>query len=324
MEKGTFPLTDEISDEKVRATLAICTLNRRADLVRTLQEIEKQESTSVWELLVIDNGSHDGALEIARSFEKKGLLPMRVLTEPRRGVSYARNRALQEGRGEILVFVDDDVDCDPKLLDAHLKAFNDLSIQATGGRIVPLLPDSTPSWLRASLHEETGGPTTRYDYGDEVREIRIKGEYAMPISCNLGLRRSLALELGGFRTDLGFTPTGQRIGGEDTELMVRIGKAGGRVLYLPDARVVHRVQPERATKVYYRTWNVAYGRASIKMREQPGILFTLVRVVEQMIRILRYTVLPFSLISDSRAKRYRKRYQALGRILELLRIRWEP
>lgn len=317
-------MTKEKSDKRVKATLAICTLNRREDLVRTLQEIEKQESVHAWELLVVDNASHDGALETARSFSKESTLPMRVVTEPRRGVSYARNRALQEGRGEILVFVDDDVDCDPKLVDAHLKAFEDTQVHATGGRIVPRLPDCTPSWLKASLHEEIGGPTTRYDYGDEVLEIRVKGPFAMPISCNLGLRRSVALKLGGFRTDLGFTPTGKRIGGEDTELMTRIGNAGGRILYLPDARVIHRVQPERATKVYYRTWNVAYGRASVRMRKEHGLMFSLVRVLEQLFRILRYTVLPVSLISDSKAKRYRKRYQALGRILEILRIRWEP
>ncbi len=303
-----------------KACLAVCTLNRCTDLLKTLEQIEKQRCSVPWELLIVDNGSRDNSLEAARAFAKNSSLRVRVLSEPRRGISYARNRALREGKGDILAFVDDDVDCDPHLLEAHLDAFQDPSVTATGGRIVPRLPENAPGWLTDSLHKEVGGPTTRYDFGDEVLEIKLKGDIALPISCNLGLRREAALEAGGFRLDLGWPPGGRRIGGEDTDLMKRLLTGGARLLYLGRATVVHRVQPERATLAYYWTWNIANGRASVRIREQPGRLMTLLRTVEQLFRILRYTVLPWSLIVDSRATRLRKRYQALGRILELLGI----
>ena len=314
----------EHTKESPKAVLAICTLNRREDLLKTLQGLQKQECTSPWELLVIDNGSDDGAFEVAREFSQESPFPMRVIREQRRGVSFARNRALEEARSELLIFVDDDVDCDPRLMDSHLQAFEDGSVNATGGRIRPILPKNTPSWLHESLNEEIGGPTGRYDFGDEVREITIGCRIAMPFSGNLGLRRKTVLKAGGFRTDLGWTPEGRRIGSEDTELLHRISKMGGKILYVPQATVIHRVQAERVTKQYYRKWNIGYGRSSVLMRGRPGPMLGFVKMVEQLLRILRYTFFPFSVIFDSKAKRYRKRYQALGRILELLRINWDP
>jgi glycosyltransferase involved in cell wall biosynthesis len=290
----------------------------------TLQGIEKQDCEFPWELIVIDNGSDDGAYEGAREFSQVSNLRMRVIRETRRGVSYARNCALEEARGEIIVFLDDDMDCNVRLLDAHLAGFEDPLVHATGGRILPRLPDNTSPWLRNALHEEVGGPTGRYDFGTRIREITPGSGIRMPFSGNLGLRREVVLRAGGFRTDLGWTPEGRRIGSEDTELLHRISKAGGRILYLPDAAVVHRVQADRVTKAYYRTWNIGYGRSSVLMRGRPGPVRTALKVVEQFFRILRYTVFPFSLIFDSRAKRYRKRYQAMGRILELLKVYWEP
>ncbi len=307
-----------------KASIAICTLNRKKDLLRTLKELERQCCGVPWELLVVDNGSEDGAFDAAGRFARETPLCVRVIQEPCRGVSHARNRALREAGGEVLVFLDDDVDSDPGLLAAHLQAFEDPAVLASGGRILPLLPENTPHWLRVSQEEEIGGPTTRYEYGVQVWCIHLGGVVAAPFSCNMGLRRSVALELGGFRTDLGFSADGRRIGGEDTELMKRFQSLGGKILYLPDALVIHRVQTERATESYYRVWNIAYGRASVRMRGRPGVLGLPLKIIEQLFRILRYSILPRSLLRDSKAKRLRKRCQALGRILELLKVRWSP
>ncbi len=308
----------------VRATIAICTLNRKSDLLRTMKGLEGQRCGSAWELLVVDNGSLDGSFQAADRFARKTPLCVRVVQEPTRGVSHARNRALREAEGEVLVFVDDDMDCDPGLLQAHLEAFVDPSVLATGGRILPRLPDNAPEWLRASLEEQIGGPLGRYDFGDQAAEIFPRGRIPLPFSGNLALRRRVALEMGGFRTDLGWTEDGRRIGGEDMELMKRFRCRGGKIIYLPDALVIHRVQPERATLTYCRVWHFGQGRASILMRGRPGPLMAVLKVIEQLFRLLRYSILPWSLLRDSKAKRLRKRWQAVGRLLELVRVPWEP
>jgi len=139
------------------------------------------------------------------------------------------------------------------------------------------------------------------------------------------MRRSAALDAGGFREDLGYSPAhGRILMSEDNELFQRMHGRGGRVLYLPDAEVVHRVRPEAATLSYYRTWNIGYGRSSVLMRGRSGPLRTGFRVLGQLFRIVRYTLSPFQWVFGSRAVGIRKRYQAVGRILELLRISWNP
>ena len=291
--------------------------------MKTLKVLEKQHCASAWELLVVDNGSDDGAFEAVMEFAQTSPLPLRAVQEPRRGVSNARNLALERAGGDVLVFVDDDMDCDPHLLQEHLKVFNDASVHAAGGRILPRLPENTPLWLRDALKEEVGGPTGRYEFGGEKREISPTCDIPMPFSGNLGLRRKVAKQAGGFRTDLGWTPEGRRIGSEDTELLHRVSRMGGKILYVPSATAIHRVQADRVTKSYYRTWNIGYGRSSVLMRGRPGPVLRILKIFEQVFRIFRYTVWPLSLIFDSKAKRYRKRYQALGRILELLGINWE-
>jgi glycosyltransferase involved in cell wall biosynthesis len=305
-----------MKEEVQKIALAICTLNRSSDLLATLRGVEKQRCAFPWEILVVDNGSEDRSLEAAQEFARNSSLPMRVISEPRRGISFARNRALAMATADILVFIDDDVDCDPRLLECHVRSFEDPDVLATGGRILPLLPQNTPKWIRTAVDQEVGGPTTRYDFGEAVTEIRKDSGIGLPLSCNLGLRRGVALKAGGFRTDLGWTATGRRLGGEDTDLLLRLRGLGGRILYLPEARVIHRVQAERVTKAYYRTWHVGYGRASVIRRGRPGPVAAIAKIMEQLFRIVRYSVPP-SLFFDSKAKRLGKRYQALGRILQL-------
>lgn len=57
------------------------------------------------EIIVVDDGSTDGSLALARTFADRGA---RVLTQPNAGASAARNRAIRESRGDCLQFLDAD------------------------------------------------------------------------------------------------------------------------------------------------------------------------------------------------------------------------
>jgi len=57
------------------------------------------------EILVVDDGSADGSLAIARSFENRGV---RVLAQANRGAAAARNAGMQQARGDYVQFVDAD------------------------------------------------------------------------------------------------------------------------------------------------------------------------------------------------------------------------
>ena len=93
----------------MNATIAICTRNRCEPLEKTLANLVARgvPAQGAGEVLVIDNGSTDATPEVVR--KHAGALPIRYLREPRPGVAFARNRALEEFRGDCLVYLDDDV-----------------------------------------------------------------------------------------------------------------------------------------------------------------------------------------------------------------------
>jgi GT2 family glycosyltransferase len=81
-----------------------------------------------------------------------------------------------------------------------------------------------------------------------------------PYGANMAFRACVLRESGGFRTDLGATGNSLRRG-EDTELVSRLGDAGKRIVYVPNAVVRHKVSPERMRMRYFRRWKFNSGRS---------------------------------------------------------------
>ena len=79
----------------------------------------------------------------------------------------------------------------------------------------------------------------------------------------MGLRRDIAREAGGFRTDLGWGAAWMP--GEETDLMLRLWRRGGRLRYVPDAVVDHHILESRVTWDYYQHWQRGLGRALVRM-----------------------------------------------------------
>lgn len=247
-------------------TVVLCTRNRRASLLQTLETLRAQVADAAWEVLVVDNGSEDGTGAAVQARADGFPVPLRLVEEPEPGLSHARNRALAAATGRALLFLDDDVNCLPGCVAAHAAALARPDVVGTAGRILPLLPSDAPAWWRELLPREVGGPTSRYDFGDTEREITACGGLPLPFGANMGVLLEVARAVGGFRTDLGW---GRRlVPCEETEFFRRVLAGGGRLLYLPAARVEHRIESRRTTLAYYRRWHRGYGRATILMERR--------------------------------------------------------
>lgn len=306
----------------MRITIAICSCNRCDSLLETLATVALQQAPVAWDVLVVDNGSEDGTaaavVERARSFP----VELRVVTERERGLSFARNRALKEASGDFLLFIDDDVNCLPGWLSAHAHAAKDTGVTATGGRIEPVLPAETLPWVRELIMSENGGPAARYDLGDQPLEFRRGESGQLPCGANFGLPRELLRALGGFKVDLGW---GRRmIPGEESELFSRLLASGGAIRYVPEARVQHRIQGSRVTPEYYRRWYRGHGRATIRARPPSGLQQRLLRIAEELPKILVWSCraswrrLHHQLDPRSYGEALRKGSKAQGRLLELI------
>src|SRR5262245_54910979 len=118
-------------------SLCICTYNRNESLRRTLDSVRCMRGLDMLaELLIIDNNSTDATAETAEAFIRE--LPIRRVLERAQGLSHARNRAIREFRGDLLLFTDDDVLLDANWLSAYALALSRYpTAQYFGGRILP-------------------------------------------------------------------------------------------------------------------------------------------------------------------------------------------
>jgi glycosyltransferase involved in cell wall biosynthesis len=210
-----------------------------------------------WETLVVNNGGTDHTDQVIDSFV--GRLPIRRAMEPRRGLSNARNRAIDEARGDYIIWTDDDVVVDPGWLAAYADAFRCWPDAAIfGGRIVPKFEEPMPEWFRQSL-SEFGGMLAARDFKDGDMPLEIEAARP-PFGPNMAVR---AVEQRRFRYDpaLGLGP-GQRRRGEETELMRRILKAGARGRWVPNAQVEHCMSLAQQTVAYLSEYFVTAGETA--------------------------------------------------------------
>jgi len=291
-------------------TVAICTRNRRDSLLRALASLAGQQSRAPWDVLVVENASEDDTRAAVAALAPDFPVPLAVTSEPVRGLSSARNRALHEARARAVVYLDDDATCHAGWVDAHAQGLAAPDVLATGGPILPVLPPDLPAPWRAFLEQQLGGPTGRYDFGPELQECGPGGPL-LPFGGNLGIARAAALDAGGFRTDLGWGT--RMIPGEESALLRRLRQRPGRILYLPGAAIDHHVDAARASLAYYLRWHRGYGRARARLDPPANRRERLRRAAVQLARAAWWGAHGRAL----HARRERER--ALGHALELLR-----
>ena len=94
-------------------SIIIPTYGRTRYLKDTLLSISSQSIDEEYEVLVVDNNlkSDRKIYSIVKELNQSADIPIRYVPEPRVGLLYARHRGAKESRGQILVYVDDDVLC---------------------------------------------------------------------------------------------------------------------------------------------------------------------------------------------------------------------
>lgn len=166
------------------------------------------------EVLVIDNASTDATAEVVSSH------PVRLLSEPRRGVSFARNRGIREGKGEVFVFIDGDCLADPTWLRELARPFEDPSVGCVAGELRHL-PATTVAERQAV---RMLGEWQRY-------AVNSNPPYA--ITANAAYRRQVFEQVGPFDTRM---PRAQ-----DVELGLRFSERSNmRLVYAAEAVARHR------------------------------------------------------------------------------------
>jgi glucosyl-dolichyl phosphate glucuronosyltransferase len=233
-------------------SIAICTFNRASSLKETLTSFAAASWPSATELLVVDNNSTDNTRDVAVSFAT--ILPIRYVFEREQGLSAARNRAIREMRGDVLLFTDDDVRVDTAWLNAYSEAIAQYPSAAYfGGRVIPYWPHGRPKWMKDEGLALIGGLLVRFHLGESLREFAPNEP--TPYGASFGIRRNWLNQVGEFRKDLGVN--GSVPGrGEEAEYLDRVRAAGGNGVYVGHA-IAHHYTDERRLRY---TYLFKYGR----------------------------------------------------------------
>lgn len=255
----------------IEASIVIATYNRASYLSQCLAALVHLEfDPRRFEVLIVDNNSGDDTPTVCIQFIQDHPEPdIRYICEKKQGASYARNRGIQEARGEIVCFLDDDSPPSPHWLNSLLQAFNDPSVGCAGGpSILDFQGQKIPQWLDGDLQSLLSSYALPYSEITQLTEW-----YQFPLSCNMAIRRKLFHEVGLLRTDLSKIAE-QPLAAAETDLADRIHKAGWKVVYVPYGPVYHLVSPERLNKeyIYHRGRGLAQSHIILTDSRKPHII----------------------------------------------------
>ena len=233
--------------EAAGISVIVATRNRAqrlSTLVDSFRQLDHPDFT--FDIIVVDNGSSDGTAAEVDRLAKNLSVPVTCLSEPRVGVSHARNAGTKASTRRLVAFVDDDQSVASGWLAAANRAFAEhADVGAVCGRVLPRFATEPPGWI-AGLQGAAG----LIDRGPEPFRVTTSRWMCLP-GGNMAWRRSTLLDVGGF------SPECRR--SEDRELTVRYLLSGGTALYTPDMVTYHHIPGDRLTKQYFRSWHVTEG-----------------------------------------------------------------
>jgi glucosyl-dolichyl phosphate glucuronosyltransferase len=252
-------------------TVIVATHNRAPLLGHTLEALIAQETPKHlgWEILVVDNGSTDGTLEVFRTMAMRAPGRLRYLFEPTLGKSRALNAGIAVARGAVLALTDDDVSPAADWVATAATVLDTRGVDGAGGRILPRWEAEPPSWLLGS--RQLLDYLAIMEHDEPVMLPVAPGRHPQVWGANMVFRREALVALGGFDTRLG-PVGGRRFCAEDGDIVRRMLASGRAVAYDPALTVFHRVPRARLKRAYFRRlmWDMGEGRAFATAEAPPG------------------------------------------------------
>jgi glycosyltransferase involved in cell wall biosynthesis len=179
-------------------------------------------------------------------------IPLNIVYSGKKGLAAARNKGIEESKGDIIAFIDDDAVADRQWLSEINKTF-EISEAAgvVGGPVYPLFEEKSTDekfyWIIGCT--STNPPSSR------------------PIGCNMAFRRDVFKKAGTFDEGLGRVRKKLAVG-EETELFLRIEKKLPKysIIFNDRAIMFHTVPARRLTFHYFikRAYEEGFSKARIR------------------------------------------------------------
>jgi GT2 family glycosyltransferase len=240
-----------------------------AALTRRCLDMALAELPADAELIVVDDASPDGTPELLASYGD-AIATLRL--EENAGFAHACNQGAERAEGDLLVFLNNDVEPEPGWLDA-LRRHAESNPQAAAVGAKLLYPNGSVQHAGVVFGQD-GYPHHLYAGfpADHPAVSRARPLQAVTGACLLVRREA-------FREVAGFDP-GYLNSLEDVDLCLRLGEAGGEVHYCPEAVLVHLESATRgrsdrfecSVALYRERWRERVHRDDLDVYVADGLL----------------------------------------------------
>ncbi len=190
----------------------------------------------LFELIVVDNGSTDGTSEKVDGIMRQSGVTFKIIPEAVAGMCRARNAGIRQSEGNWVIFLDDDALVPENWLEAYRQA-------------IAMYPEAAALGGPATLDERLPRPwwwckkfdvsMSCQDYGERMMPYR---QYTHPYGLNMVFDRRILERYNGFDIALDSLIPGLA---DETDLFFKMMKHGEQLVYVPAARVIHSVLPDR-------------------------------------------------------------------------------
>ena len=206
-------------------------------LRRLLLKLEEQVTESLFEysIVIVDNDRSESARQTVESLTRQSKVLISYYVEPVQNIALARNKAVENARGDFIAFIDDDEIPVSDWLWNLYTACTRFAADGVLGPVKPQFEENCPAWIvKAKLWERPSHPT-----GTIMRPIETR-------TGNLLLKREIFDD-----DDNRFDAQFGRTGGEDVWFFVKVIGKGRVFVWCDDAPVYEIVPPERWKESYY-------------------------------------------------------------------------
>jgi glucosyl-dolichyl phosphate glucuronosyltransferase len=234
-------------------TVSRARLSDFQDLVRALM----QQDVDDFELIVIVDENHEHYLDI-KKLVKDCPFPVKVeFNDNNLGLAHSRNMGIGIADGNLLAFIDDDAEPGANWVRTIREVFKDPLVGAVTGDIEPRWMVQGMDWFPEELFWMIS-----CSYSITPKE---RGEIDRGFGVDMAFSRTAIEAVGPFDTKYGINKK-RWIGGEDTEMFLRVSTAGYKVIYEPDMRVRHHIHPDRLRLDKLAKRAIAQGRGTVILK----------------------------------------------------------
>jgi succinoglycan biosynthesis protein ExoM len=269
---------------------------------------QQTDGLFTYSIVVVDNDSGKSAERTVSEIINGSGINMHYATEPRQGISHARNKSVALAKGNYIAFIDDDEIPSPNWLLTLYSAMDTYNADGIVGPVVPMFESPPPEWLsRGRL------------YFWRFKNLATGDLMNTGATGNSLIKKSLTqIETPPFNIVFNLS------GGEDSIFFSNIINKGYRIVFCKEAEVQEFVETKRMSLKYLLKRNVLEGKNTMRrFRILGNMLYRLQWFLKSLVGICTYSIiiLLFVLIKRHIANKYMlKTFYFLGVLFEFLNI----